>query len=130
MLRRSQWEHHYSHERVVPFEREHRESSGAQFMRRLGEHLELAEKEAMESGGHRVVRCKCPGGDEIRVLQISLEDEYFVRVEGIDEFNQHREFTGHHSMIGISIEVVAPLEDFERNVEDLESNGDDGDLIN
>jgi hypothetical protein len=122
MLRSRQWEYDWSHEPVVPFVSEHRESLGEQFWRQLGEHLERAEKEAVASGGQRVVRCKCPGGDEIRVLQISLEDQHFIHVEGIDEFNQPREFTSHHSAVGITIEVV-PLDRSEQN-------GDDGDLIN
>lgn len=121
-VRHRQWEYGWRHEPAVPFVPEDRESLGTQFWRRLGEHLERAEKEAMASGGQRVVRCKCPGGDEIRVRQISLEDEHFVRIEGIDEFNQLREFTSHHSAIGITIEVV-PLEG-------LDENSDDSDLMN
>jgi len=121
-VRHRHWEYEWRHESVMPFVPENRESLGAQFWRRLGEHLESAEKEAMASGGQRVVRSKCPGGDEIRVSQISLEDEHFVRIEGVDQFNQLREFTSHHSAIGITIEVVP--------AEGLEQNGIDEEVVN
>jgi hypothetical protein len=89
-------------------------------MRRFKEHLETAEQQIAESGGKLIVTCKAPGGDEVFVQQVSTKDEHFIHVVGIGQFNQHREFTGHHSSIGLTIEVVvADSEDPEADREPI-----------
>jgi len=103
---------------ILPFTPERRESATEQFVRRLQEHLDAAEKEAEQSGGTRIVKCKAPAGDEIFVTEISLRDEHFIRVAGVDQFNQLHTFTGHHSAIAITIEVVPRSEDLEDDEEE------------
>lgn len=105
----------------LPPKPEPRETAAEEFMRRLKEHIEAAEEQIAESGGKLLVVCKVPGGDEVFVQQVSNKDEHFIRVLGIDQYNRVREFTGHHSSIGITVEVV---------IDDSEALESDDDAVN
>lgn len=96
------------------------ESGTQEFMRQLQEHLDAAAREAEESGGVRIVRCKTPAGEQISVTQLSCRDGHFISVAGIDQFSQLHEFTGHHSAIAITIEVIPRAEEEEQGQEDDE----------
>lgn len=89
----------------------HFEGGAHDFMQRLTQHIEKAKKEAEETGGRLVVKCKTPTGDDILVSQLSMEDSYFITVTGIDEHRQHRSFKGHFNAIAISIEIIVPDDD-------------------
>lgn len=101
---------------------EARETATEGYMRRFQEHLGRAKEQIEDSGGRLVVTCKAPGGEEVMVLQVSSADEHFIKVIGIDQFKQRREFTGHHSSIGLAIEVITG--------ESEERQDDDDELIN
>jgi len=105
----------------LPPKQEARETAAEEFMRRLKGHIDEAEEQVADSGGKVLVVCKAPGGDEVFVQQVSNRDEHFIRVVGIDQYNRVREFTGHHSSIGITVEVV---------IDDSEAPESDGDAVN
>lgn len=96
------------------------ESDAQQFFRQLNKHRDDAEKTAAESNGVMLVTCTSPSGEKLRNFSLSSEDGHFIKVSGVDEFQQVREWIGTSRSIDITIEVLTRDEDVESLDEDIE----------
>jgi len=96
------------------------ESDAQQFFRQLNKHRDDAEKTAAESNGVMLVTCTSPSGEKLRNFSLSSEDGHFIKVSGVNEFQQVREWIGTSRSIDITIEVLTRDEDVESLDEDIE----------
>ena len=96
------------------------ESDAQQFFRQLNKHRDDAEKTAAESNGVMLVTCTSPSGEKLHNFSLSSEDGHFIKVSGVNEFQQVHEWIGTSRSIDITIEVLTRDEDVESLDEDTE----------